>query len=111
MKEWRYQLTELDQLKIPHCLFDGNKITETDVHGFSDASQTAYGAVLYVLTTYQDGTKSVNSNCSKALIKQVSLRRLALCGPVVLSRLVSKVTANLEINVRNIYLWTDSMIV
>jgi len=46
----------LDKVRIPRCsfLYDGYPI-HVQVHGFSDASEHAFAAVVYVRSEYPDG--------------------------------------------------------
>lgn len=56
---------------------------DIEIHCLCDASQLAYGAVVYVESTDQADTPMVKLLCSKsrvAPIKVISLRRLELCA-------------------------------
>lgn len=85
-----------------------------EIHGFSDASQLAYGAVLYLRAENTKGQVSSRLFFSKsrvAPIKEISLPRLELCGAHILAKLVSKELPTLEMNIARVHLWTDSSIV
>jgi hypothetical protein len=85
------------------------------VHGFCDASEAAYGAVLYVKCVTADSAVSetlLTSESRVAPIKKQTLPRLELCGALLLARLVHNVREALPCEKMNgIYLWTDSTIV
>lgn len=85
------------------------------LHGLCDASQQAYGACIYLRIKYSNGRINTNLICSKsrvAPLKVISLPRLELCGAVLLSRLVNKISKILTtIAINSIHLWTDSKIV
>ncbi len=49
---WREELPLLKEVRLPRCYFGGEKPSTIQLHGFSDASQEAYGAVVYLRATY-----------------------------------------------------------
>lgn len=84
-----------------------------ELHGFSDASERAYGACIYVRTVSNNGEASCNLMCSKsrvAPLKPTTIPRLELCAALLLAQLMNKVTRAIEINVKCAYYWTDSTI-
>lgn len=88
---------------------------EVELHGFSDASERAYSAVIYCRNILPDGTITVSLLVAKtkvAPIKRVSLARLELCGAVLLTKLMKSVVSALHV-IKNLkyYGWTDSSIV
>ncbi|XP_071051383.1 uncharacterized protein [Onthophagus taurus] len=94
------------------------KVVSITLHGFSDASQVAYGACIYVCSSNDNGKKSSHLICSKsrvAPIKQISIARLELCGAFLLAQLMTKIKSimltNEKIQIKNVYYWTDSSIV
>lgn len=107
-------LVLLSELKIPRCCF---LVTSHPVsiclHGFSDASQHAYAAALYLSSTYLDGHVEVNLLCSKTRVaptKKQTIPRLELLGALILARLVHSVLPCLP-GISKIRLWVDSMVV
>ncbi|GFV51203.1 integrase catalytic domain-containing protein [Trichonephila clavipes] len=94
-----------------HC---GRATGSDRLHGFSDASQSAYGAVIYFKSVTSDGRVLVYLISSKSRVaptKQTTIPRLELCAAVLLAKLVHRVKQALKLNVTNTFLWSDSMIV
>ncbi|KAH1017152.1 hypothetical protein HUJ05_007857 [Dendroctonus ponderosae] len=106
-------LQHVEQIVVSRHAFSNN-YKAMYMHGFSDASERAYGACIYIVSTGDDGSKHSQLLCSKsrvAHIKTISLPRLELCGALVLSKLTSICANVLEIPKASIYLHTDSSIV
>ena len=114
-KEWRNQLPELSSLRIPRCYAPVDcEIVSRQLIGFSDASEKAYSAVVYLRSVDTAGgvhVALVEAKTKVAPIKKASLPRLELCGAHLLARLIKHVKAVLEISTKEIYAFTDSTIV
>ncbi|XP_045764365.1 uncharacterized protein LOC123866731 [Maniola jurtina] len=114
-RQWNRFLASLSILKtirVPRYVMDIDPIS-TEMHIFSDASQTAYGACVYIRTVSANTVK-VQLLCSKgkvAPLKTVSIPRLELLGALVGARLYNKVRDSLHCNFDHVIFWTDSTIV
>jgi hypothetical protein len=115
-KAWRGWIEDsqlLPEVKIPRVLVptrEGDKVKETQLHTFCDASGYAYGFIMYVRVLYESGFIYVNIACSKAKvapIKQVSIPRLELEAAVTGARMTKPMAQTLE--TPKLYCWTDSM--
>ncbi|XP_072400534.1 uncharacterized protein [Diabrotica undecimpunctata] len=107
------QLSLLNNLKIPRHVICSNYIL-LELHGFSDASEQAYGACIYTRSINSSGEVTVQLLCAKskvAPLKKITLPRLELMGALILSRLSNKVIQSLTLKLTNIFLWSDSTIV
>lgn len=103
----------LNTLRIPRHVL-GNNPEYLELHIFTDASETAYGACVYVRTINTDSTVSCKLLCSKskvAPLKPVSIPRLELCGALLGARLYNMVHESLRCQIRNVVFWCDSTIV
>jgi hypothetical protein len=114
LDEWNRAIGELECLnavRIPRCYFDSQSPpTETQIHAFSDASNTAYAAVVYTRSSYENGNVQVRLVASKsrvAPIKKQSIPRLELLGAVILARLVNTLKRSIPGHCR-IFYWVDS---
>ncbi|KAL0810543.1 hypothetical protein ABMA28_010663 [Loxostege sticticalis] len=98
IKMWKQFCTELpslNELRIPRHVgaFENSVIT---LLGFSDASENAYGAVVYLHVSTVAGN-TVQLVCAKTKVaptKPVSIARLELCGAVLMSKLLRAVLDN-----------------
>ena len=103
----------LNNIKIPRYIIIHNACT-IDLHGFSDGSEKAYGAALYIRSVSADGEVSSKLLCAKsrvAPVNQKSLARLELCGALLLSKLSQRVLKSLDVKFDSVTLWSDSTIV
>ena len=110
-QQWRLELTSLGHISIPRCYFTLMASTSTQLHGFSDASETAYASAVYIRSTYPDGNAVVRIVVAKtkvAPLNQVTLTRLELCAAEMLSELLKTVMESLEIPSKDVFAWCDN---
>lgn len=106
------ELQELRCLKIPRCLQLDEDIISTTIHTFVDASQEAYGSVVYAIHVYKNGLVSVRLIAVKsrvAPLTSVSIPRLELMAAVLGLRLALSVRQALEVSEEHWVFWSDSM--
>ncbi|GFS80356.1 integrase catalytic domain-containing protein [Trichonephila clavipes] len=75
--------------------------------GYVDASESAYGVVVYMHSVKEDGTtttKLISSKSRVAPIKVISIPRLELSACLVLSQLVGKVHLSLQVHLAEVIL-------
>ncbi|XP_038106811.1 uncharacterized protein LOC119766378 [Culex quinquefasciatus] len=111
--QFQCALPDVRDIRIPrYVIGPGNPGLE--LHGFSDASKVAYGAVTYVRSLLPNGKCKMRLLCSKskeAPTKPLDIHRLELLALRLLSRLLVKVIAALNLPFRNVVLWCDSQVV
>ncbi|XP_062538988.1 uncharacterized protein LOC134207280 [Armigeres subalbatus] len=116
--ELRDSFQHLAALRIPRWVVATTGVVSLEVHGFSDASERAYGACIYLRAVSSTGSIHVNLLTAKSKIAPngkskragvVSLPRLELCGALLLSHLFEKVEFSLKLKAQNFF-WTDSEI-
>ncbi|XP_058449054.1 uncharacterized protein LOC131429015 [Malaya genurostris] len=107
------QLTALKHLTIPRFVFS-DQMVSTEMHGFSDASQRAYGACIYFRSVTMCGTVTSRLVAAKSRIaplekRRPTLARLELCAALLLANLQKRIQQCLELQCP-VYLWSDSTI-
>ena len=109
--KWFDELNDLPQVKIPRCLRTEPEGIHT-LHAFSDASQNAYGAVVYSRFQTLTGDvicRIISSKSKVAPLTAVSIPRLELMAAVVAVRLAQDVTNALDVDMSTCTFWSDSM--
>lgn len=109
------ELKVLETLEIPRLLDVSNAIN-VQIHGYCDASTTAYACSVYLRLTDSKGQVSVQLLVAKsrvAPLKQITLPKLELCGAYLLSKLIRFCSDILstKCKVDSITAWCDSTIV
>ncbi|GFT63916.1 integrase catalytic domain-containing protein [Trichonephila clavipes] len=113
--EWREFVTTLkciEEVKINRFIMADNNVRIV-LQGFADASEAAYGAVVYLQCFLHNGAAKVSILASKyrvAPIRVISIPRLELCACFLLAQLVKKIHSTLRLNISDIVLHTDSTI-
>ena len=108
---WFGELVLLPTIKVQRCLQLKRQVRLVSLHVFADASEEAYGAVVYQKTEYQNGTTSVCLVASKskvAPLQSVSIPRLELMGAVLGSKLAQTIASVLTVEKNSITFWIDS---
>ncbi|XP_067122120.1 uncharacterized protein [Centruroides vittatus] len=105
-------LKALDDLKITRYILT-DPLQRAVLLGYADASESAYGAVVYMHCIKEDGTGKTRLIASKsrvAPLKVMTIPRLELSACLVLSQLVKKVRSCLQMDIAEVILHTDSTI-
>lgn len=113
--QYKSELPCLSSLEIPrhiiHC-----KVLSCQVHGFCDASERGYAAVVYLRFQEIDGNFSVFLVSAKSKVsplKLISIPRLELCAAVLLADLIAFVSSTYKdrVKIEQIFAWSDSTVV
>ena len=107
-------LPAMNNISIPRLVKIKGEVTTVQIQGFSDASERAFGACVYISSGKANGEIRSQLLCSKSRVSpvnQVSIPRLEICGAQLLARLIKKVLPILCIPINSVHLWTDSRLV
>ncbi|KRZ98102.1 hypothetical protein T08_16093 [Trichinella sp. T8] len=112
---WKMELSDISDIRIPRCLipFHGSTIKKIELHAFGDASETAYGAVVYIVVKKEDYSSISNVVMAKsrvAPLKKMTLPRLELMAAQMAAKLMTFVKEALKIRIDRLTCWTDSKI-
>lgn len=113
-RSFRSNLKELESYHTHRHIFKGAIPDKTQLHVFTDASEKAYGAAIYVRTCLPNKTIIIYLLCAKSRIaplKQQTLPRLELCAAQLGANLAAKVKLDLDMSTTPTFYWSDSKIV
>ncbi|XP_022836959.1 uncharacterized protein LOC111364343, partial [Spodoptera litura] len=116
LAEWnryRENLAHIIGLSIPRWLHYSNT-SSVELHVFADASQAAYGAVVYMRVIDEERVyvSLITSKTKVAPIeKQVSIPRLEICGAALAAKLILETSQVMCVPKNKLFAWTDSTIV
>ncbi|XP_071842702.1 uncharacterized protein [Apostichopus japonicus] len=112
-KKWLLELPKLKDFKVNRCLkSDGyDNVRNTQLHLFSDASESGYGVAAYVRFVNEENQihcAFVMGKARVAPLKQVTIPRLELTAATVSVRLFKSLERDLHIKLDGVTFWTDS---
>lgn len=106
-------LHHLGELSIPRNVLIDQPYT-IELHCFSDASQSAFAACIYVKSVSSSGEQHINLLCAKdrlGPIRPISIPRMELCGALLAAQTWSAVVTALRKPISRTFFWTDSSVV
>ncbi|XP_061706724.1 uncharacterized protein LOC133517425 [Cydia pomonella] len=107
-------LEHLSDVKLERWIGTSNKSELVELHGFADASMSAYAAVVYSRVIQSNGEVKVSLIMAKTKIssmkKQLTLPRLELSAALLLSQLLKHVATAMRIEHKNTYAYSDSKV-
>ncbi|XP_049419820.1 uncharacterized protein LOC125880984 [Epinephelus fuscoguttatus] len=115
-EEWKNGLKTLKDITIPRCYHPPNfgNIISTELHHFSDASNTGYGSCSYL--RYKNDRNEIY--CSLVMAKSrvapskiTSIPRLELSAAVTSARISAMLKEELQMKIDKECFWTDSQVV
>ncbi|XP_055910126.1 uncharacterized protein LOC129944605 [Eupeodes corollae] len=115
-EEWQVfqkELPLIQHVKIPRWINTHNTRQSVELHGFGDASEKAYGEVVFIRVLDNAENNHIHILISKtkvAPLKTVSLPRLELCEALLLTSLLNYTKEVLDVSNAKVYAWSASMI-
>ena len=121
MAKWKTFINDLNapkNIRVPRCYANysptQSAVCSYQIHGFSDAWERAYAAVVYLKTEFSNGETQVNIMTSKTRVaprKRQSIPRLELLGAALLAQLVHSTQQVLQsvLQIEETFPWTDSL--
>ena len=111
--QFRSELPSISNIEVNRFILTESP-QRIELHGFADASETAFGACIYIrCVDIRNFQCTLNLLCSKsrvAPLKKVTIPKLELCAAHLLSHLVKDVIDAMDIDFNRIVLWSDSTI-
>ena len=110
LKKWINEFNSMPDITTKRCLVTG-PTTSQQLHVFTDASNIATSAVIYMRSTTTEGNVIVNYVISKsrvAPIKHTSIPKLELEAATMGAELASFVVTEMTLNFSSVHFWTDS---
>ncbi|KAI4884383.1 hypothetical protein NFI96_011230, partial [Prochilodus magdalenae] len=112
--QWENELVYLPQVEMPRCYVPASAdigAPTQQAHIFCDASERAYGAVVYLRTQDTQDNVHVAFVMARSRVsprKQLSIPRLELCAALSGAQLAKVIMTELSLSSDQIVLWTDS---
>ena len=113
--DWIDDLKQVDTITLNRCVYSGvgEEIQSCELHGFGDASERAYCAVVYFVcrTSTAVYVQLLAAKTRVAPLKALTIPRLELMSALMLAKLVDSVKKALATQVENLETryWLDSI--
>jgi len=112
---WISDLSHIGNFKFDRKFFiDPGPHPFRSLHGFSDASEKAYGATVYLRILDKEGHAHTALVTAKARVmptKPMTIPRAELAGAHLLTKLLEHIAELLQVKPQDVHAWTDSSIV
>lgn len=111
-KAFRQELPDIENIRIPRWVGIQPNL-HLQLHGFSDASQDAYGVAFYTRVKTDDDayiSHLVFSKTRVAPLTKATIPKMELSAAHLLAKMLPSIMEAYEVPITECYLWTDSMI-
>lgn len=112
-EQWEVIKEDLNNIQgiLPRYYIKDIEKEPNQLHCFTDASNKAYAAVIYIVNKKGKGFVMGKSRLSPIKEKNLTIPKMELLGVVIGNRLLKFVETSLQIEITKQFLWTDSQIV
>nr|VZI26837.1 unnamed protein product [Spirometra erinaceieuropaei] len=115
-RKWLNTMPNLEHFSVPRCIRpeEAKQNYDFQLHVFSDASETAYGAVAYMVVGGKSETtlsRLIFSKARIAPIRATSIPRLELMAAVVAVKIARLIRTEMSVKISTIFYCTDSLVV
>ncbi|XP_039310346.1 uncharacterized protein LOC120358842 [Solenopsis invicta] len=104
------ELTYINDIRIPRQICCSSPQC-VQIHGFSDASEAAYGGCIYIRSVNTAGSTFVQLLCARsrvAPLKPLTMPKLELSAAHLFVKLIAKIKTALDLNIDSVHYWSDS---
>ena len=107
---WAQALPKLEDVTVPRCFMPIENAGSIELHCFSDACETGYGAVCYFRIASGSSwcCQFVTGKSRVAPLKALRIPRLELCAATLATKLAQLVSSQLRPDLERTFFWTDS---
>lgn len=111
--KFRDQLADCNKIKIPRWVRFSSQCQSTSLHGFADASEEVYAAVVSLCTRFDNNIhiSLITAKTKVAPLKKITIPHLKLSTAKLLAQLIKRVQTALKLDNVQVRAWTDSMVV
>lgn len=109
--KFQNQLGSLNRISVPRWTRQSGSSLRVQLHGFSDASNSAYSAVIFLRVETESAPIEVTMLYAKtkvAPVKLLSVPRLELCGALLLVKALTFVQTAMKLSDAPTFCWSDS---
>ncbi|XP_071637531.1 uncharacterized protein [Temnothorax longispinosus] len=111
-EKYKSELPALASIRIPRTVAVVDNVVRREIHGFCDASEQGYGAVVYIRIVTENGViiRMLIAKPKVTPLKAITLPKLELSAAVLLSDLLEYVEKILrpKVVIDDTYAWSDS---
>ncbi|XP_031637273.1 uncharacterized protein LOC116349812, partial [Contarinia nasturtii] len=105
-------MIDVNKIAVPRWLGISPK-KSIEIHGFSDASNSAYGMTFYarVESGFAIECNLITSKTRVAPLKGMTIPRMELCEALMMAQMCQQICSVHDVSMNKLTLWTDSSIV
>jgi hypothetical protein len=109
-QQWGKEVEILEQIRLPRKVTGNHKLNEVQLHTFTDGSQSAFAAAVFLRIQDEDGVsvQLLQAKTRVAPLKKMTIPRFELLSCTIGARLATAVVKAIEIEDVQKFFWSDS---